>query len=130
MVAWNEQILFEWLKDKVYYDLLTSKNQMSRWDCYSPYYKHRIELKCRRTHYDTLLLEKKKYDAMIAETSKHLDIPMYINSTPEGVYAFNLSQLVPVWEEKRLRETTDFGRYNQINKQVMFINVAESTVLL
>ena len=130
MVNWNEEILFEWLKDKVYYDLLTSRNQMSRWDCYSPYYKHRIELKCRRTHYDTLLLEKKKYDAMIAETSKHLDIPMYINSTPQGVYAFNLGELVPIWEEKRLRETTDFGRYNQINKQVMFIKISESTVLL
>lgn len=130
MVAWNEEILFEWLRDKVYYDLLTSRNQMSRWDCYSPYYKHRIELKCRRTHYDTLLLEKKKYDAMIAETSKHLDIPMYINSTPQGIYAFNLGELVPVWEEKRLRETTDFGRYNQINKQVMFIKTSESTVLL
>ena len=103
---------------------------MSRWDCYSPYYKHRIELKCRRTHYDTLLLEKKKYDAMIAETSKHLDIPMYINSTPQGVYAFNLGELVPIWEEKMLRETTDFGRYNQINKQVMFIKISESTVLL
>ena len=130
MVNWNEEILFEWLRDKVYYDLLTSRNQMSRWDCYSPYYKHRIELKCRRTHYDTLLLEKKKYDAMIAETSKHLDIPMYINSTPQGIYAFNLGELVPVWEEKRLRETTDFGRYNQINKQVMFIKISESTVLL
>lgn len=130
MVSWNEQILFEWLKEKVYYDLLTSRNQMSRWDCYSPYYKHRIELKCRRTHYDTLLLEKKKYDAMIAETSKHLDIPMYINSTPQGIYAFNLGELVPIWEEKMLRETTDFGRYNQINKQVMFIKISESTVLL
>ena len=130
MVAWNEEILFKWLKEKVYYDLLTSRNQMSRWDCYSPYYKHRIELKCRRTHYDTLLLEKKKYDAMIAETSKHLDIPMYINSTPQGVYAFNLGELVPIWEEKMLRETTDFGRYNQINKQVMFIKISESTVLL
>jgi len=130
LVSWNEQILFEWLKEKVYYDLLTSRNQMSRWDCYSPYYKHRIELKCRRTHYDTLLLEKKKYDAMIAETSKHLDIPMYINSTPQGIYAFNLGELVPIWEEKMLRETTDFGRYNQINKQVMFIKISESTVLL
>jgi len=130
LVSWNEELLFEWLKDKVYYDLLKSKNQMSRWDCYSPYYKHRIELKCRRTHYDTLLLEKKKYDAMISETSKHLDIPMYINSTPEGIYAFNLGQLVPVWEEKRLRASTDFGRYEVINKQVMFINVSDATVLL
>lgn len=103
---------------------------MTRWDCYSPYYKHRIELKCRRAHYDSLLLEKKKYDAMMSETYKHLDIPMYITSTPQGVYAFNLGTLEPIWEEKRLRETTDFGRYNQINKQVMFINVSQSTVLL
>ena len=62
---WNEQDLFDYLKFNCYPDLVMSKKQMSRWDCYSPKYKYRIELKCRKTHYDSLMLEKTKYDAMI-----------------------------------------------------------------
>jgi hypothetical protein len=41
----QESDLFEWLEANIYFDLLKSKNQMSRWDCYSPATKHRIELK-------------------------------------------------------------------------------------
>ena len=67
----QEGELFDWLQENIYFDLLKSKNQMSRWDCYSPSTGHRIELKCRKTHYDTLLLEKKKYDAMLEQTAKH-----------------------------------------------------------
>ena len=62
---WSEQDLFDYLKFNWYPDLVMSKKQMSRWDCYSPMLKYRIELKCRKAHYDSLMLEKTKYDAMI-----------------------------------------------------------------
>lgn len=123
---WDEQKLFDYLKDSYYTDLVMARNPMSRWDCYSPSTKHRIELKCRRTHYDTLLLEKNKYDAMVVECLKHNDIPMYINSTPKGIYAFDLMQIEPVWEVKRLRVTTDFSDQNWIYKKVMFLDINNS----
>lgn len=129
MVNWTEQLLFDWLEDNTYPNLLKAKNQMSRWDCYAPIFKHRIELKCRRTHYDTLLLEKKKYDAMILESDKHLDTPIYINSTPKGIYSFDLSLLKPEWETKRLRNNTDFGNSQIIEKQVCFLRIEDSLLL-
>lgn len=129
MYNWDEEQLFDWLKEFVYFDLVKAKNQMSRWDCYSPKFKHRIELKCRRKHYPTLLLEKKKYNAMIFETGKHLDIPMYINSTPEGIYSFDLLEIDPIWVEKKLRATTEFSNNNIITKEVAFLSLDEAIKL-
>jgi len=56
MINWKESDLFNWLQENVYPDLVKAKNQMSRWDCYSPATGHRLELKCRKAHYNTLLL--------------------------------------------------------------------------
>jgi hypothetical protein len=128
LVNWNEQLLFDWLEENIYPDLLKAKNQMSRWDCYAPFSKHRIELKCRRTHYDTLLLEKKKYDAMIEEAAKHLDTPIYINSTPKGIYSFDLSIIDPKWEDKMLKSNTDFGNSEWIKKKVCFLKIEEAKI--
>jgi len=126
---WNEEQLFNWLKEFVYFDLVKAKNQMSRWDCYSPKFKHRIELKCRRKHYPTLLIEKSKYDAMIFESGKHSDIPMYINSTPEGIYSFDLHQIEPEWIFKSLRATTQFANNKNIVKKVAFLDLEEALKL-
>lgn len=130
MLNWKEQDLFEYLTKNVYPDLVKSKNQMSRWDCYSPTSGHRIELKCRTKHYDTLLLEKKKYDAMIEECNKHLDIPMYINSTPEGVYCFNLLEIQPVFEVNFLNPATShFQNRNRISKEVTYLEIKNAKKL-
>lgn len=96
---------------------------MSRWDCYSPKFRHRIELKCRRKHYDSLLIEKSKYDAMIFEAGKHLDIPMYINSTPEGIYSFDLLEIEPEWIFKSLRATTQFANNKNVLKKIAFLDI-------
>lgn len=126
---WNEEQLFDWLKEFVYFDLVKAKNQMSRWDCYSPKFKHRIELKCRRKHYDSLLLEKSKYDAMIFEAGKHLDIPMYINSTPEGIYSFDLLEIEPEWIFKSLRATTQFANNKNVLKKIAFLDIDKAIKL-
>lgn len=126
---WNEEQLFDWLKEYVYFDLVKAKNQMSRWDCYSPKFKHRIELKCRRKHYDSLLLEKSKYDAMIFEAGKHMDIPMYINSTPEGIYSFDLLEIEPEWIFKSLRATTQFANNKNVLKKIAFLDIDKAIKL-
>jgi len=124
MNNWNENDLFDWLKDNVYPDLVKAKSQISRWDCYSPITGHRLELKCRKTHYKTLLLEKKKYDAMVQECNKHLDTPVYINSTPFGIYSFNLNEINPVWEvNNRNPATTQFFNTNRIEKEVTYLEI-------
>ena len=130
MINWNESDLFEFLLLNVYPDLVKSKNQMSRWDCYSPTSGHRIELKCRKRHYPTLLLEKKKYTAMIEECEKHLDIPIYINSTPEGVFSFNLHRIDPVFEiNNKNPATTQFYNNNRVEKEVAYLEINQALKL-
>jgi hypothetical protein len=131
MKDWIETDLFNWLKDNIYPDLVKAKNQMSRWDCYSPKESHRIELKCRKAHYDTLLLEKKKYLAMELESQKHLDIPFYINSTPKGVWSFNLYLIKPIWETNNKNPaTTQFTNNNRVEKEVTYLNINKGIKLL
>jgi hypothetical protein len=130
MINWNESDLFEFLRSNVYPDLVKSNNQMSRWDCYSPTTGHRIELKCRKRHYPTLLLEKKKYDAMIEECEKHLDIPIYINSTPKGVFSFNLHKIFPTFEiNNKNPATTQFYNTQRIEKEVTYLEINQALKL-
>jgi len=130
MNNWKEIDLFNYLKENVYFDLVKSKNQMSRWDCYSPAIGHRIELKCRTRHFDTLLLEKKKYIAMIEECEKHLDIPIYINSTPKGVFSFNLHKIEPTFETNTKNPaTTQFYNTQRIEKEVAYLEINKALKL-
>lgn len=127
MNNWTEVDLFNWLKENVYPDLVKAKNQMSRWDCYSPCSGHRLELKCRKKHYSTMLLEKKKYNAMHFECMKHLDIPMYFNSTPEGIFSWNLNKIDPIWEVNfKNPATTQFNNNNKISKEVSYLEIEKS----
>tara|TARA_B110000305_G_scaffold196182_1_gene221144 strand:- start:439 stop:819 length:381 start_codon:yes stop_codon:yes gene_type:complete len=125
----KEKELFEYLISCCYPDLVMARSKMSRWDCYSPDTYHRIELKCRSKHYDTLLIEKKKYDAMIAKCNDNLDVPMYINSTPLGIYRFNLYLVKLKWEIQYHNKTTQFGNTNKIPKEVAMLNVNEAEIL-
>lgn len=125
----KEADLFNYLLENYYPDLVKAKSKMSRWDCYSPSTTHRIELKCRATHYDTLILERKKYDAMVLKCNDNLDIPIYINYTPEGIYRFNLFEIKPNWEVKYLKKTTTFANGNQIPKEIAMLPVIDAEIL-
>jgi hypothetical protein len=125
----KEQDLFDYLKSNYYPDLVKAKNQMSRWDCYSASQRHRIELKCRGTHYNAFLIEKKKYDAMILECNKHLDLPMYICSSPKGIYRYNLFLVTPDWKWEKHNTTTTFNNREKIPKLVDYIHIYQSEQL-
>jgi len=129
MEGWTEKELFDYLRATVYPDLVKSHKPMSRWDCYSPTFFHRIELKCRGKHYDTLLLEKKKYDALMRKCSDTIDTPVYINSTPQGIYRFDLFLIEPKWEVQYHNKTTQFSQTNKIPKEVMMLPVVDAQIL-
>jgi hypothetical protein len=129
MTNYKEKDLFEWLTKNHYNTLVTSKNPISRWDCYDIETRNRIELKCRRTHYNTLLLEKSKYDALIKESNKHLDIPIYINSTPNGIYLFNLLEVELNWFIKSLPATTEFEKRMWVKKEVAELKIEQAIKL-
>jgi len=107
-----------------------AKNPVSRWDCYSPATRHRIELKCRDKHYDDLMVEKKKYDAVVNECNKHLDVPIYINSTPKGIFRFNMLEHNGFWEVRYMPKTTQFANNNFITKDVGYFHIKNADILL
>jgi hypothetical protein len=129
MIKWKESDLFNWLSENHYNTLVNSKNPISRWDCYDIETQNRIELKCRRKHYDTLILEKSKYDAMLKESEKHLDIPIYINSTPKGIYLFNLLTIEINWFTKRLPATTEFEKRIWVEKEITELKLEQAIKL-
>ena len=80
----KEQEMFNWLKDNKYPDLEKAKSKYSRHDCYSKENNVFIELKSRNIHYDSLLIEKKKYDSLLNKALQHEATPFYVCFTPEG----------------------------------------------
>jgi hypothetical protein len=122
----SEQELYAFLKENHIPDLKMSDEPMSHWDCYSAKYQYDIELKCRRTHYDDLLIEKMKYDNLISRAIKFGTTPIYINSTPLGIYVFNLSAVEIDWQTKKMPATTDFARKEKVDKVVGFLNLTKA----
>lgn len=120
---WNETDLFSWLNEN-YYNLLVNMNKdFSKYDCYDIETKNRIELKCRSKHYDNLIIEKIKFDSLVKTSNIMGDIPVYINSTPKGIYLFYLQDLQLIWHKKQLPKTTDFENKNVIEKEISEINI-------
>lgn len=117
----DEKKLFQLLKQKLIPDLEGTDLFNSK-DCTSLSLELSIELKCRRYHYDFLMLEKSKYDSLIK--NKRI---RYICSTPNGIYSFNLKKLNNiVWFNEYLPATTDFRNNSKILKQVTFLNIKDA----
>lgn len=118
----TEQELFNFInKDNKY---VLSTEQFSNWDCYSDELREYVELKCRKTHYDDLMIEKIKYDRIVKIAAEKGMTPKYINYTPEGVWSFNLKDFDIQWEEKRgLPATTDFANKMRVTKTVGYLNI-------
>lgn len=125
----SELRLFEFLRLNFLPDLERSADQFERFDCTSQSAKLHVEFKCRRSHYDTLLIEKKKFDALIAASTQLQFSPCYINSTPQGIFGFNLSKIEPSWQTELMPATTDFANTDKVEKVVGFLSVADAVNL-
>ena len=126
----TEYSLYLWLKAYFIPDLQLCKNKRSRYDCYSERFNIDIELKCRRVHYDNLVIEKYKYDALVNRSNKQGTIPLYINSTPKGVYAFYLQSINIDWELRLMPKQTFFSDRDNVLKLVGFLDIETSVDLV
>ena len=126
----NELVLFDFLKFNLYPDLERAPGIYDAFDCHSQKAGHFIELKCRQTHYSTLLIQQNKYRKLI-EQAYHRDLlPFYINSTPEGIYSFDLTDLEePEWFTQPMPATTEFENTNKIDKIVGYLDIEEAVKL-
>lgn len=117
----KEADLFDYLKGSHFPDLEKSEGAYDSFDCISQDKQLYIELKCRHTHYPELLIEEMKYRRLINQAGSLT--PYYINSTPEGIWAFDLSRVPePAWSERRMPATTEFTDTRKIMKLVGFIH--------
>jgi len=90
-----------------------------------------IEMKCRRTHYPTLLIEKKKWDYLADIRARTGARTLYINSTPQGVYCFDLGALEePQWALKALPDKTDFANSGKVQKLAGYLDIRLAELLL
>jgi hypothetical protein len=90
-----------------------------------------IEMKCRRTHYATLLIEKKKWDYLADIRARTGARTLYINSTPQGVYCFDLGALnEPEWLLKSLPDKTDFANSGKVDKLAGYLDIRLAELLL
>ena len=126
----KEQDLFDYLKSSLYPDLEKAPGIYDAFDCISTTAGHYIELKCRYTHYDTLLIEEMKYRKLITRAAERDLIPFYINSTPKGVFSFDLMDVPePEWVSHWMPATTEFSRSNKISKLVGYLAIEEAVQL-
>ena len=126
----KEQDLFDFLKADLYPDLVKSPGIYDAFDCISEAAGHYIELKCRHTHYPTLLIEEMKYRKLITQAAERDLVPFYINSTPLGVFSFDLMDIPePEWVSHWMPATTEFSRSNKVSKLVGYLPIEEGVKL-
>lgn len=92
--SFNEQRLFELIKEKLFYDL-ESTNKISQYcyyDAFTLKWSSELELKCRRVHFPLMFIEEEKWKKL--KSSKHKRA-FYVNSTPEGIF---------IWDVKKINE--------------------------
>lgn len=126
----KEPELFAYLKEFYYPDLEMSTERYSKHDCISKGAKLYIELKSRNKHYDDLLIEKIKYDAIFEAAIKLKYKPYYINSTPEGMWSFAIADMPqPEWEDRWLPAKTEFPNGGNKTKVVGYLHIKDGVKL-
>jgi hypothetical protein len=125
-----EAELFEYLQENLYPDLVKSEGIYDSFDCISQQAGHYIELKCRHTHYPTLLIEEMKYRKLITQSAERDLIPFYINSTPLGIYSFDLMDIPePEWVTHWMPVTSEFDNRSKVEKLVGYLDIEEAIQL-
>ena len=129
-MAMKELELFNYLQESLYPDLVKSEGIYDSFDCISQQAGHYIELKCRHTHYPTLLIEEMKYRKLITQSAERDLIPFYINSTPLGIYSFDLMDIPePEWFNHIMPATSEFENQEKITKSVGYLDIEEAIKL-
>jgi len=127
LIYLREVELFEALKAE--YPDLTPLSATDRADGVT--HNSYIEIKCRRTHYDTLMIERHKWDYLADIRARTGAKTLYISSTPKGIYEWDLGSInAPEWVFKSLPDKTDFAGAKKIDKWVGFLDIKDSRLLL
>jgi len=110
--------------------MIQTQDKFCTFDAYSDNYV--LEFKCRRAHYDTQLIEYKKFLANLDQADESGREFLYVISTPKGVYVFNVSKLTRAgydfgWENRIMPSQTDFDNKSKKDKRVGYISISSSS---
>jgi hypothetical protein len=68
-----------------------------------------------------------KYRALIEQAVARNLLPFYINSTPQGIYSFDLTEIAePAWVTHLMPATTEFNNKAKVQKLVGYIVVEDA----
>jgi hypothetical protein len=105
----TEADLFYYLKANWLPDLNFTVDHYDRIDAVTKDYEMVLELKCRRAHYSQMIIEKDKYDALISKAKQLNYDAAYVNSTPLGIYLWNITGRELQWS-KAILPAKSFGQ--------------------
>lgn len=128
-LIFREVELFEFLKERI--PDLESGTATERFDAVSMHHRAIFELKCRRTHYDDLMIEQSKWAKLVEIGLLRGFRAFYISSTPLGIYCWELDALKPPkWQMKALPNKTDFAHSRHTVRPVGFLHIDQADDLL
>ena len=88
-----------------------------------------VEFKCRRAHYNEMLIEWPKYSALLNRAADRGYRPIYVCSTPLGVWAWDLTHIDLSWFKKELPRQTDFNNKEIVTKTISYLDIEEGSYL-
>jgi len=125
----TEGELFQSFKAAYLPDLKIAIDSFSPFDAICHTAKVVVEFKCRRSHYTDLLIEWPKYESLLNRAAQRGYKPLYVCSTPLGVWAWDLTYLDLHWFQKELPKQTDFENNSPILKKIAYIRLEEGSYL-
>jgi hypothetical protein len=100
--------LFALVKANLYEDSTTCPNTDSHY--ISEEYGLYFQVRCRVEHYDTVMLDKAGYELLIQNANAKGLVPLYICSTPVGIWEFNLALVKPTLDKSLAYLEIDKGK--------------------
>ena len=125
----NEPELFRSFKAAYLPDLKVAVDSYSPFDAICHTAKVVVEFKCRRSHYDEVLIEWPKYSALLNRAADRGYRPIYVCSTPLGVWAWDLTHIDLSWFKKELPRQTDFNNKEIVTKTISYLSLDEGSYL-
>lgn len=86
-----------------------------------------VEMKFRKKHYETKMLEKKKYDALISLPNDIVKI--YFVSDPKGSYWYWLDKLKELKTFEKSCPTTSYWGGNKVQKEVYLLKEEDASII-
>jgi hypothetical protein len=99
---------------------LNLEDEFSPVDWYIPNKNIHIEAKCRYKHFPTLFLEEIKYQKLI-----QYENCWYINSTPCGIFGWDVHKLEPTFQNRLMTKNQQFGKKELVWKSVAELDISK-----